>query len=155
TELARLRSLVVRPSSAITKYLGHTKDPLEAGRELKVTAVLAASFLHVATRVRVTAQLLDVENGDILWSSRIDSDAADILGVQDTIVQEIVCGLHLELSSDEVVHKPATANAAGFEQYLRGRDLVGKYLYHTLANEDIEAAIKHFQTAIDLDSGFA
>ena len=157
TELARLRSLVVRPSSAISKYLGHTKDPLEAGRELKVNAVLAASFLHVAKRVRVTAQLLDVENGSILWSDRIDSEAGDIIGVQDTIAERIVAGLHLELGSDEEVDLAghATANSAAYEEYLRGRDLVGRYVYHTLANEDIEAAIKHFQRSIELDSGFA
>ena len=73
TELVRLRSLVVRPSSAIARYLDHAKDPLEAGRELKVDAILAASFLHAGSRVRVTAQLLDVANGNILWGDRIDS----------------------------------------------------------------------------------
>ncbi len=67
TELVRLRSLVVRPSSAIAKYLGQSKDPLEAGRELKVNAVVAASFLHAAPKVRVTAQLLDVAKGEVLW----------------------------------------------------------------------------------------
>src|SRR5262245_23106082 len=62
TELARLHSLVVRPSTAIAKYLGH-QDPLGAGRELGVKTVLAANFLHVHDRVRVTAQLLNVSNG--------------------------------------------------------------------------------------------
>jgi eukaryotic-like serine/threonine-protein kinase len=157
TELVRLRSLVVRPSSAIAKYLGHAKDPLEAGRELNVNAVLAASFLHAATRVRVTAQLLDVTNGDVLWADRIDSDANDIITVQDIIAQRIVDGLHLQLGSDEQIDLAghATANAAAYEEYLRGRDRVGRYIYHTVAYEDIEAAIKHFQRAIELDSRFA
>src|SRR5205807_3223879 len=100
TELVRLRSLVVRPSSAIAKYLGQSKDPLEAGRELKVNAVVAASFLHAASKVRVTVQLLDVIKGEVLWGDRIDSDASDIIAVQDIIAQRIVDGLHLTLSSD-------------------------------------------------------
>jgi eukaryotic-like serine/threonine-protein kinase len=157
TELVRLRSLVVRPSSAITKYLGQAIDPLEAGRELKVGAVLSASFLHAASRVRVTAQLLDVTNGDVLWGDRIDSEASDIIRVQDIIAQRIVDGLHLKLGSDERINLAghATTNFAAYEEYLRGRDRVGRYIYHTVANEDIEAAIKHFRSAIQLDPTFA
>ncbi len=157
TELVRLRSLVVRPSSAIAKYLGNRKDPIEAGRELKVNAVLAASFLHTAGRVRVTAQLLDVTNGDVLWGDRIDSHESDIIAVQDIIAQRIVDGLNLQLGSDEHVDLVghATANASAYEEYLRGRDRVGRYIYHTVANEDIEAAIRHFQRAIEIDSEFA
>jgi serine/threonine-protein kinase len=157
TELVRLRSLVVRPSSAIAKYLGHAKDPREIGHELKVNAVLAASFLHAAPRVRVTAQLIDVSSGDVIWGDRIDSDASDIISVQDIIAQRIVDGLHLKLGSDEQINLAghATANAAAYEEYLRGRDRVGRYVYHTLANQDIEAAIAHFSRAIELDPNFA
>jgi serine/threonine protein kinase/Flp pilus assembly protein TadD len=157
TELVRLRSLVVRPSSAITKYLGHAKDPREIGHELKVNAVLAASFLHAAPRVRVTAQLIDVSSGDVIWGDRIDSDASDIITVQDIIAQRIVDGLHLKLGSDEQVNLAGhtTANAVAYEEYLRGRDRIGRYVYHTIANEDIEAAIDHFSRAIELDPSFA
>src|SRR5712691_5072527 len=86
TELARVRSLIVRPSSAIVKYQGRQVDPDEAGREMGVDAVLTASFLRAGERIRVTAQLLDVRIGEILWSDRIDSDARDIISVQDAIV---------------------------------------------------------------------
>jgi len=157
TELVRLRSLIVRPSSAVAKYMGQTKDPLEAARELRVNAILAASFLQSAARIRVTVQLLDAATGRVLWADRIDSDAGDIITVQDIIAQRIVEGLQLKLSSEEYVDLAghATNNAAAYEEYLRGRDRVGRYIYHTVANEDIEAAIKHFQRAIELDSKFA
>ncbi|HEV2765505.1 MAG TPA: serine/threonine-protein kinase, partial [Pyrinomonadaceae bacterium] len=75
TELARLRSLVVRPSSLIVKYQGREVDPLEAGREMSVSAILSSSFLRVGERLRVNVQLLDVDSGDILWSDRIDATA--------------------------------------------------------------------------------
>jgi serine/threonine protein kinase len=100
TELARVRSLVVRPSSVIVKYQNKTVDAAEAGRELSVDAILTATFLRAGDRLRVTAQLLDVRTSEILWSERIDADASDIIGVQDTIVQRIVEGLRLELSPD-------------------------------------------------------
>ena len=158
TELARLRSLVVRPSSLIVKYQGaQQRDPREIGEELCVNAVLAASFLRAGDKLRVNAQLLDVASGDLLWTDRIDAAANDIIAVQDTISQRIVEGLSLELSADErdKLAKPTTANADAYHEYLRGRDAMGRYIYHTLANEDVEAAIEHFTRAIELDSNFA
>lgn len=157
TELARIRSLVVRPSSVIAKYQGQPVDPRDVGRELNVTAVLATGFFHVGERFRVTAQLLDVATGDILWSDRIDAAAADIIAVQDTIAQRIVDGLRLELSPDEQagLAQPTTVNAAAYEEYLRGRDLFARFIFRTVASEDCDAAIKHFSRAIELDPEFA
>lgn len=157
TELARVRSLVVRPSSVIARYQGQQIDPREVGRDLNVTAVLTAGFIHAGERFRVTAQLLDVVSGDILWSDRIDTSAADIIAVQDTIAQRIVEGLKLELSvaEQEGMAKSATQNAAAYEQYLRGRDLFARFIFRTVAPEDCNAAIQHFQRAIELDSNFA
>ncbi len=157
TELARLRSLVVRPSSVISRYQGRQIDPRDVGRELNVSAVLAAGFMHAGERFRVTAQLLDVASGEILWSDRIDTSAADIIAVQDTIAQRIVEGLRLELSHAEQagMAKPSTQNAAAYEQYLRGRDLFARFIFRTVAPEDCSAAIEHFQRASDLDPNFA
>jgi serine/threonine-protein kinase len=157
TELARVRSLVVRPSSVIVKYQNKTVDAAEAGRELSVDAILTATFLRAGDRLRVTAQLLDVRTSEILWSERIDADASDIIGVQDTIVQRIVEGLRLELSpaeQDELARK-ATADAAATEEYLRGRDCLATFIYHTIARENIDSAIEHFRRAIEIDPNFA
>jgi eukaryotic-like serine/threonine-protein kinase len=157
TELARLRSLVVRPSSVIAKYQGQQIDPSYAGRELNVSAVLSAGFMQVGGRFRVTAQLLDVASSDILWSDRIDAAASDIITVQDTIAQRIVDGLRIELSPDEQVNlaRRATQNPAAYEEYLRGRDLFSRFIFRTVAPEDCDAAISHFKRAIELDQSFA
>ncbi|HKC62207.1 MAG TPA: protein kinase [Pyrinomonadaceae bacterium] len=157
TELARLRSLVVRPSSVIAKYQGQQVDPRDAGRALNVSAVLAAGFIHAGERFRVTAQLLDVNSGDLLWSDRIDAAASDILVVQDTIAQRIVDGLRLELTHDEQekIARPATESAAAYEEYLRGRDFFGRFIFRTIAPEDCNAAIEHFERAVKLDPSFA
>ncbi len=157
TELAHVRSLVVRPSSAIVKYQGQQVDPLEAGRQLSVDSILTASFLRAGERIRVTAQLLEVRSGEILWSDRIDAKAGDIIGVQDAIEHHIVEGLRLELSPDEQVElaKVGTTNAAASEQYLRGRDCLGQFIYHTIAREHVDAAIEHFKRAVEFDPQFA
>ena len=157
TELARVRSLVVRPSSVIVKYQNKQIDPAEAGLELSVDAILTATFLRAGDRLRVTAQLLDVRTSEILWSERIDADASDIINVQDTIVMRIVEGLRLELSPDEAdeLARGATTNAAASEEYLRGRDCLANFIYHTIQREQLDTAIEHFRRAIEIDPKFA
>lgn len=157
TELAQIRSIIVRPSSVIAKYHGKEIDPREAGRELRVHAVLSAGFLRGGDKLRVTAQLLDVVSGDILWSDRIDAEGSDILAVQDSIAQRILEGLRLELTDieQEKLQRRATDNAEAWEEYLRGRDNFGRFIFRTLEKEDCDAAIQNFRRAIELDSHFA
>lgn len=157
TELAQLRSLVVRPSSVIAKYQGMDIDPREAGREQRVHAVLSAGFLRGGDKLRVTAQLIDVASGDLLWSDRIDAEGKDILSLQDGIAQRILEGLRLELSDKEAekLGRRMTENHEAWEEYLRGRDNFGRFIFRTLDVEDCEAAIQNFKKAIELDSHFA
>jgi serine/threonine-protein kinase len=156
TELARIRSLVVRPSSVMSKYQGQPADPSDVGRELNVNAVLSAGFIHVGERFRVNAQLLDVETGEIIWSDRVDASADDIIAVQDEITKRIVDGLRLELSPDEQagLAQPKTVNAEAYEEYLRGRDRFARFIFRTVAAADCDAAIEHFSRAIELDAEF-
>ena len=157
TELAHSHSLVVRPSSAIAKYVGKIVDPLAIGNELKVDAILAANFLLTKKRIRVTTQLIDVLDRNVLWGEQIDSDADDIISLQDTITHRIVDGLKCELESSphRDVALPATDNSVAYMEYLRGRDQLRRYMFHTVANENVEIAIGHFKRAIELDPKFA
>jgi serine/threonine-protein kinase len=157
TELAGLRSLIVRPSSVIAKYQGADIDPRRAGQELRVNAVLSAGFIRAGERMRVTAQLLDVASGEILWSDRIDAVGGDILALQDMIAERILSGLELELSPKEQEKRGrlTTESAEAYEEYLRGRDNFGRFIFRTVAAEDCEAAIRNFKRAIQLDADFA
>lgn len=157
TELAQLRSLIVRPSSVIAKYQGQDFDARQAGQDLRVNAVLSAGFLRSGNKIRVTAQLLDVLTGEILWSDRIDAEGSDILALQDKIAQRILEGLRLELSpkEQEKLGRKPTESAEAYEEYLRGRDNFGRFIFRTLAPEDCEAAIQNFKHAIELDPHFA
>ncbi|MFN2412783.1 MAG: protein kinase [Pyrinomonadaceae bacterium] len=157
TELAQLKSLIVRPSSIIAKYQGEEIDPREAGVELKVGAVLSAGFLRSGDKLRVTAQLLDVGTGDILWSDRIDAEGGDILSLQDGIAQRILKGLRMELSESEQerLGRRLTENHDAWEEYLRGRDSFGRFIFRTLDPEDCNTALQNFKKAIELDPHFA
>lgn len=156
TELARIRSLVVRPSSVMSRYQGQAVDPADVGRELNVDAVLSAGFIQVGERFRVTAQLMDIKSGEIIWSDKIDASAQDIIAVQDEITKRIVDGLRLELSPDEQagLAQPATVNAEAYEAYLRGRDRFARFIFRSVAADDCDAAIAHFSRAVELDPSF-
>jgi serine/threonine-protein kinase len=105
----------------------------------------------------VTAQLLDVLTGEIIWSDRIDAEGSDILTLQDGIAQRILEGLRLELSDNEQekLGRRMTDNAEAWEEYLRGRDNFGRFIFRTLSSEDCNAAIQNFKNAIELDTHFA
>lgn len=157
TELARQRSLAVRPSSVIAKYVGQTADPLAVGRELKVEAILSTSFLSTQQRIRVNSQLIDVQNGNVIWGDTIDTDTEDVIRVQDTISHHIVNRLKLELkrpSKPEPV-SPATTDPNAYKEYLLGKDQFRHYVFHTAAVENVDSAIGHFNRAIDLDPKFS
>ncbi|MBL8149571.1 MAG: protein kinase [Blastocatellia bacterium] len=157
TELASLKSLVVRPSSYIAKYHGQKVDPQAVGRELAVDAVLVSTYLKAGTRFRVTPQLIDISTGEILWGDKIDVDYEDIITIQDKISHHIVRGLCINISDTEKgqMGKLATSNAEAYELYLRARSTYYKFVSQTLKKEDIDLAISLFQKAIGLDDKFA
>lgn len=157
TELARLRSIVVRPSSMIAKYVGRGIDPCDAGREMLVDSVLACGYMVSRSRVRVTAQLLDTQTREIVWSDRIDADADDIFALQDTITQQIINGLNVTLTTSEqalIDKRPTDVNAA-YEAYLRGRHYWGRFIFRTNSRADCEAAVENLELATQLDPEFA
>jgi serine/threonine-protein kinase len=157
TELASLKSLVVRPSSYIARYQNQEVNPQLVGKELAVDAVLISTYLKAGSRFRVTPQLVDIETGEILWSDKIDVDYEDIITIQDKISNHIVRGLAINISEVEKGNllKATTNNAEAYELYLRGRNAYYKFVSQTLKKEDVDLAIELFQKAIALDERFA
>jgi eukaryotic-like serine/threonine-protein kinase len=157
TELASLKSLVVRPSSYIARYQNQNIDPQQVGKELAVDAILISTYLKAGNRFRVTPQLIDIFTGEILWSDKIDVDYEDIITIQDKISHHIVRGLCINVSDGEQNNllKATTANAEAYELYLRGRNSYYKFASQTLNKQDVDVAIECFQKAIALDDSFA
>jgi serine/threonine-protein kinase len=157
TELAQVQALVVRPSSYIAQYAGRNVDPRQVGEELAASHVLTGGFIRGQDRIRVTAQLLAADSGAILWSDKIDVAAHDLIAVQDKIAEHLVSGLKLRLSEDEQrrIEQLPTRSAEAYEFYLRGRDLLFRYVLRTLDEADLEGALRMFHEAIGLDPAFA
>jgi TolB-like protein len=93
TELARVKSVAVIPSSSVARYQNKSVDPVRVRAELNVDLVLMGNFLKAGNRLRVTVQLIDAVRGGLLWSEKIDGDAGDVLAIQDRISERILAGL--------------------------------------------------------------
>ncbi len=89
TELALVRSLIVRPTSSILRYRDVAISAEEAGRELSVDAVVDASFQRSGSRLRVTVQLVGTAGGRPLWGAKIDTSLDDIFEMQDEVSRRI------------------------------------------------------------------
>ena len=152
TKLSNSRRIAVRPTSAVLRYSALDKDPLDAGRELGVEAVLDGNVQHVGDRVRVTVQLLRVADGASLWAEKFDTKFTDIFAVQDSISDQAARSLTLRLTGDEreLMRKHYTQNAEAYQAYLQGR-----YFWNKRNAAGFKTAIDHFQRAISIDSSYA
>jgi TolB-like protein/Tfp pilus assembly protein PilF len=152
TELATVRSLLVRPTAAMLRYQDRSVTPEQAGRELGVDAVVDASFQRSGSRLRVTVQLISTADGRSLWGSKIDTSLDDVFQMQDEVSRRIAEALEVELSpADEkrLARAPRPAGRA-YELYMKGRaQLFSEKL------EDVNAAIENFERSRQEDPRFA
>jgi DNA-binding winged helix-turn-helix (wHTH) protein/TolB-like protein len=151
-KLSSLRQIIVRPTSAVRKYTALDQDPLAAGREQQVDAVLESSMSLLGEKIRVTVRLLDVRDGRTLWAYQCTEYCTDIFAAQDAISQKVAEALALELTGEERkgLAEHYTNSVEAWMLYVRGRQLV-----HKRQIPDLEKAITYFERAIALDQEFA
>lgn len=152
TRLCNIRELVVRPTSAVARYSSPSEDIIEAGRELKVSAVLDGRVQRAEGRVRVTVQLVSVEEGATLWAEKFDERWTDIFTVQDSISEQVARALTVKLTSEERegLVKHGTESLEAFQLYLRGRSHWNRF-----AEGELRRAVEFFQLAIEIDPSYA
>jgi serine/threonine protein kinase/tetratricopeptide (TPR) repeat protein len=152
TELATVKSLIVRPTASILRYRDRPIGPEEAGRELDVDAVVDGSFQRSGSRLRVTVQLIDSAEGRPLWGAKIDTSLDDLFGMQDQVSRKIAEALEVELSpSAQRVGRVAPAPGKAYELYMMGR----LELSSDTTLPKVNAAIECFEGALKLAPGFA
>jgi DNA-binding winged helix-turn-helix (wHTH) protein/TolB-like protein/Flp pilus assembly protein TadD len=150
--LSGIREMVVRPLSAVRRYQELEQDPIAAGRELKVDAVLDGTIQTRDERVRVTARLIKVSDGQTLWADKFDAPLADIFTLQDSISERVATAMAVNLSREErqLLTRHYTDNTEAYQLYLKGR-----LLYRQWTEESIQKALECFDRAIAIDSNYA
>ena len=128
------------------------QDPLAAGREQRVDAVLEGSIQRLGEKVRVTVRLLNVQDGSPLWAYKCDEYCTDIFALQDAISERVAGALALELTSEErkLLTKRYTENVEAYQLYLKGR-----YFLNKRTAEGIRKGIEYFKEALALDQNDA
>src|SRR5262249_18469595 len=128
-------------------FKGKAVDVRRFGRELGVRYVLEGSEQHSGSRVRVSAQLIDVETGAHLWADRFDADRADLLQMQDDIVTRLARALQIELAAVEAARThPGGSNAEDLA--LHGEAI---FLRYGPSRVELDAAYELCERALEID----
>ena len=151
TRLSTLRQIIVRPTSAVRKYAAPNQDPLAAGRELKVDAVLDASTQRMGDKVRVTWRVIRVSDGSSLWTGKFDERVDDVFAVQDRVSEQVAQALVPQLTGEEkkLLARRYTQNGEAYLLYMNGR-----YHWNRPTVEDWKKAIEYFNLAIEKDPNY-
>jgi TolB-like protein len=152
TTLSNLRQLLVRPTNAVVRFNDLAQDIVIAGKELGVDVVLDGRVQRMNDRVRVTVQLVSVQDGAPLWAAKFDEKWTDIFTVQDSISEQVARALMLRLSGAErrQLTKRETTNTDAYQAYLRGR-----FYWNKFTEESFQRAIASFMEAIRIDPEYA
>lgn len=150
-QLNQLPGLRVAARSSAFGLRRANGDPRVTGRRLNVGSVLQGSIRRSGDRLRVTAHLVDVNDGFDLWSETYERPAADIFAVQNEIRDAVAGTLRLPVSGDTT--RPAnraTGDLAAYDAYLAGRYLLEQQVPGTAPR-----AINYLTRAVRLDTSFA
>jgi DNA-binding winged helix-turn-helix (wHTH) protein/tetratricopeptide (TPR) repeat protein len=152
TRLSSAGKIIVRPTSAISGYTDPNQDPLVAGREQRVDAVLESSLWRSGEKVRVTARLLNVKDGLPLWSYQCEELCTDVFAAQTLISERMAEALMPQLTGAEKARlaKRFTENHEANRLYLLGR-----YHWNRRTKEDQKKGIEYFQQAVEKDPNYA
>jgi TolB-like protein/Flp pilus assembly protein TadD len=142
---------VIARTSAM-RYKHTDKGIGQIGRELGVDFVLEGSVRHMGDRVRITAQLVQVNDQTHLWAESYERDLAGTFSVQAEVAERIARSLQLELLPSQQSKSSAkgTRNPAAYEAYLKGR-----HEWFKSTEEGRRKAKEYFEEAISLDSNYA
>jgi eukaryotic-like serine/threonine-protein kinase len=140
--------VIARASAAAVR--GHGLDIRETGRRLNVAVILDGSVRRAGNRLRITVQLIDVNDGHHLWSERYDREMTDVFEVQDEITAAIVDKLRPQLLG---ARYPSAARHSedpeAYALYLKGRHHWGRRPAGTME------AIAYFEQAAKRDPTYA
>jgi adenylate cyclase len=154
TDLSKIAGLLVIARNSSFTYKGKNADIRTIGRELGVRSVLEGSVRRASNRVRITAQLVNVENGAHLWAERYDRDLTDIFAVQDDVTRSIVDALKVKLTPGEAarVADIPTNSIEAHDLFLRGRELMFGRKWN---REIFDKVVSLMTRAIELDPNYA
>jgi DNA-binding winged helix-turn-helix (wHTH) protein/TolB-like protein/Flp pilus assembly protein TadD len=150
--LSGVPGISVLPLSSVMRFAAAHSDPLEAGRQLGVDAIVEGHVYIHDDQVRLTARLVAIEGNTSLWANSYTERMGELLAVQDSLAMQLANALSTELSADtrSRVVSHVTSDAEAWQLYANGR-----YLLDRRDASSLRRAIEFFETALRRDARFA
>jgi TolB-like protein/Tfp pilus assembly protein PilF len=145
--LSNVKDLKVPARTSAFMFKGKTPDMHDVGEKLKVRTALEGSVQKSGSRLRITAQLINIADGYHLWSEKYDRELKDVFAIQDEISSAIVEALRLKLTAKEKkrVAEHQITNVAAYECYLRAN-----YETSRFKEDSLDHAVQDLQNALDI-----
>jgi adenylate cyclase len=149
---SRLKGLRVPARTSSFAFKGKNEDVRRIGEQLNVTNILEGSVRKAGERLRITAQLINVIDGDHLWAQTFDRQLQDVFAIQDEITRAIVRALEMQLigAGDQPLAKHGTYNTDAYQFYLQG-----KYHFHKFTTEGFKRCIECCKKALAIEPNYA
>jgi TolB-like protein/Flp pilus assembly protein TadD len=152
--LAKIPDFKVAGRTSSFAFKNKNDDLRIIGEKLGVATILEGSVRKQKDQIRVTAQLVKVDDGYHLWSDTYDRQLDDVFAIQDEIATEVVGALKQTLLGEEdkavLASAPRTQNTEAYTAYLRG-----KHVMRVRNEETLYLALREFRHATNIDPGFA
>ena len=148
--LSKVPGMQVASRTSSFAFKGKEVDVREIGQKLGVGTVLEGSVRKIGNRIRITTQLVSVENGYHLWAETYDRQLEDVFAVQDEISRAIVEALKLRLGGDTAQLVVPTKNLEAYNLYLKGR-----FFFNKFTEQGLRKGLDYFQHALLQDPGYA
>jgi TolB-like protein/Flp pilus assembly protein TadD len=150
--VSKIGGLSVISRASAMRYRDTSLPTKQVGRELGVGAILEGSVRKAGNKVRIAAQLIEVDADRYVWSQSYDRDLTDVFGVQGEIAEQVAQGLRVQLLSKdrERLETVATESPEAYNLYLKGR-----FYLNERTEEGAKKAIRYFEEAIQADPKFA
>ena len=150
-QISVIPGVKVSSLGSVRQFAAPQQDPLDAGKALGVQTVLESYMVRQGDRVRVTARLLRVDDGQSLWSGTFDESFSDIMGVQDSIAERVAETLapHLSPAAGIARMSKRTENAEAYQLYTEAF-----YNQQRRDKDGLPDAVKYYEEALLLDPGY-
>jgi adenylate cyclase len=151
--LVRFDGLQVVGRTSCFSFKNSDVDLQTIGKALNVTMILEGSVRKAGDQMRITAQLINAEDGFHLWTETFNRELGDHIALQDEIARAIASALRTArgVSAEEPLNPGGTAHLEAYNAYLRGKELVR----NTEASGPVMASLGWFERAVALDPDFA
>ena len=150
--LSKISALDVTALRAVRRYADTDLPPDQIAGELGVSSLMSGSVQRVGDRIRLTVELFEPGGGSQLWSQSYDRDLGDVFAVQSDIARAVAGSLRTVLTpgEEDYIGRRQTEDLIALDRYMRGK---AAYLGASLS--DMNAALAHFQSAVEADPSFA